>query len=164
MEAALSSKPAHQTLTKADIEALAELPGTGWFGAAHLPINRPFYRCERLEQTGCLITRVVGVFPDLSREYQVVPEAVTPAGLKARSVRLASGEMTLFDTIIEHYYPEPESGAYYYVDPEEMRAAKGLERKRLVTVHSDLKGPIIIFTALGADVFYAYKAKRGPLQ
>ncbi|RUG15255.1 hypothetical protein IPC762_25755 [Pseudomonas aeruginosa] len=161
MEAASNTSRERVALSQADIEALAELPATGWFGVAHLPINRPSYRCERLEQAGCLVTRVVGVDPFFSREYRVVPEAVTAAGLKARSVKLSAGEAALFDTIIEHYYPEPQVGTFYYVDPHELRAARGLCQKLLATLEQGEDGAKLAFTSRGADVFYAYKAQRG---
>lgn len=45
-------------LTAADRAALAELPASEWFDVAHAPIDRPFYRCERLEAAGLLERRV----------------------------------------------------------------------------------------------------------
>jgi hypothetical protein len=62
-------------LTKADKDALNELPASGWFDARFVSaINRPIYRCERLEQAGYLTSRVVGAFPFLHREYTRVPD------------------------------------------------------------------------------------------
>lgn len=59
-----------QPLTKADKEALSELPERGWFDARFVSsINRPIYRCERLEQAGYLSSKIVGTFPSLHREY-----------------------------------------------------------------------------------------------
>ncbi|EKY4113664.1 TPA: hypothetical protein ACGW3M_000996 [Pseudomonas aeruginosa] len=164
MEAVSNTAREHVALSPADIEALAELPATGWFGVAHLPINRPGYRCERLEQAGCLVTRVVGVYPFFSREYRVIPEAVTAAALKARSVKLSAGEAALLDTIIEHYYPEPQAGTFYYVEPQELRAARGLCQKLLATLEQGDDGAKLTFTSLGADLFFAYKAQRGSLK
>ena len=46
-----------QNLTMADTQALAELP-EGWFEAGALPINRPLFRCQRLEAAGRLESRV----------------------------------------------------------------------------------------------------------
>lgn len=64
-----------QPLTKADKEALSELPESGWFDARFVSsINRPIYRCERLEQAGYLISKIVGTFPSLHREYTRAPD------------------------------------------------------------------------------------------
>lgn len=57
-------------LTDADAEALAQLPRGEWFEAAHLPILRPMYRCERLHRAGYLQWKVVG-YPDTRSFYRV---------------------------------------------------------------------------------------------
>lgn len=60
--------------SKADLEALQELPESGWFEARYVSsINRPIYRCERLEKAGYLVTRVVGTYPNIHREYARAP-------------------------------------------------------------------------------------------
>lgn len=46
-------------LTAADLAALKDLPQEGWFDVRHAPINRPSYRCERLEAAGQLERRTV---------------------------------------------------------------------------------------------------------
>lgn len=60
-------------LTEADIEALSLLP-TDWFDPKHLPIHRPMYRCERLEERGMLLRRVVGKWPNCWSEYKKLEE------------------------------------------------------------------------------------------
>ena len=62
-----------EALTAADSEALEVLPSGEWFAAIHLPINRPQYRCERLEKHGKLESRVTGEYPHLCREYRKLP-------------------------------------------------------------------------------------------
>lgn len=61
----------HLKLTNADKRTLAITPETGWFHPFDLPhiVRCSEYRCERLEQRGMLISRVVGKYPDLRREY-----------------------------------------------------------------------------------------------
>lgn len=59
-----------EALTVADNEALTALPDGCWFTAIHLPINRPQYRCERLENRGKLESRVTGEYPHLTKEYR----------------------------------------------------------------------------------------------
>lgn len=46
-------------LTAADLAALKNLPQEGWFDVRHASINRPSYRCERLEAAGQLERRTV---------------------------------------------------------------------------------------------------------
>lgn len=46
-------------LTAADLAALKDLPQEGWFDVRHASINRPSYRCERLEAAGQLERRTV---------------------------------------------------------------------------------------------------------
>lgn len=58
-------------LTEADNHALKQLPD-GWFRADYLPINRPLYRCERLEERNVLESRILGAYPDLWREYRKI--------------------------------------------------------------------------------------------
>lgn len=43
-------------------------------------------------------------------------------------VKLSPRERQLIDTIIEHVYPEPETGRVLPVERDEVRAAKGLQR------------------------------------
>jgi hypothetical protein len=64
-----------KALTAADSEALAALPAGEWFAAMHLPINRPQYRCERLQKLGKLQHRVIGEYPHFVSEYRKLPEA-----------------------------------------------------------------------------------------
>ncbi len=56
-------------LTAIDVEVLSKLPSR-WFRAEHLAFNRPRYRCERLEQSGKLQSRVLGTYPNIYREYK----------------------------------------------------------------------------------------------
>lgn len=59
-----------KSLTQTDKEALQELPCGEWFDARFVSsVRRPIYRCERLEQAGYLISRIVGEYPSLYREY-----------------------------------------------------------------------------------------------
>lgn len=62
-----------EALTATDSETLAALPAGEWFTAVHLPINRPQYRCKRLEVRGMLESRVTGEYPNLCREYRKLP-------------------------------------------------------------------------------------------
>ena len=57
-------------MTEADKDALNRMPD-GWFEALSLPymVKRPTYRCERLEKAGFISSRIVGVYPNIRREY-----------------------------------------------------------------------------------------------
>jgi hypothetical protein len=58
-------------LTKADEEAIEYIPTDHWFCAWDLTykIRAWEYRCQRLEKAGILKSRIVGDYPQLSREY-----------------------------------------------------------------------------------------------
>lgn len=60
-----------KAMTKADSDALNELP-EGWFRPDHLPINRPAYRCERLEAREKLQRRIRGEWPNIFSEYKKI--------------------------------------------------------------------------------------------
>ena len=57
-------------VTKADLEALAELPDSEWFDAEIQSTRRPAYRCERLCRAGLLERRGTGQFPNFKSEYR----------------------------------------------------------------------------------------------
>jgi hypothetical protein len=54
-----SATDQRKALTKADSEALASMPAEDWFEASQLMINRPWFRCQRLEAAGYLESRAV---------------------------------------------------------------------------------------------------------
>ncbi|MEA8592286.1 hypothetical protein PZT57_26930 [Pseudomonas aeruginosa] len=90
----LPTKPP-KALTAADKEALRELPASGWFEVAHLPINRPSYRCERLEEAGFLETRVVGQWPSLKREYRRIDPQTSQNGASVSNTPTTDGRKSL---------------------------------------------------------------------
>lgn len=55
--------------TNLDREIYAALPD-GWFQAFDLKMNKPQYRCERLEKCGLIERRVTGKYPDLVSEFR----------------------------------------------------------------------------------------------
>ncbi|WP_147402988.1 hypothetical protein [Enterobacter sp. R1(2018)] len=65
-------------LSETDKDILANLPDDEWFEVMHLPINRPQYRCERLEERGKLESRVTGEYPHIIREYRKMPYVPEP--------------------------------------------------------------------------------------
>lgn len=70
------------------------------------------------------------------------------------NVKLSPGEGKLFDSIIEHVYPEPKQGTTLPVDHDEKRAARGLHRKGLVVLGVDARGyDQMTFTALGETIY-----------
>lgn len=68
--------PAELNLTAADMEVLNKTPD-GWFRADQLYINRPMYRCERLEQRGKLQRRVLGTYPNIWSEFKRIESNAT---------------------------------------------------------------------------------------
>nr|WP_156903357.1 hypothetical protein [Burkholderia sp. M701] len=57
------------------------------------------------------------------------------------------------DSIIEHVYPNPAAGSALPVERSELRAAKGMARKGLVTLAVDDGKVEMTFTKLGAEVY-----------
>lgn len=73
------------------------------------------------------------------------------------SVRLSHGEQQLVASIIEHVYPDPKTGSTLPIEHGDMRSARGLERKGVVTIHIrenyGRQAPEMTFTALGESVY-----------
>lgn len=80
-------------------------------------------------------------------------ELVQMQSVDARNIKLAPGELLLIDSIIEHIYPDPKAGSTLPVEQGELRAAKGMERKGLVTINEAENCTKMTFTALGSAVF-----------
>ncbi|WP_158784982.1 hypothetical protein [Pantoea sp. BAV 3049] len=72
----MNQRPYDKTklLSESDAEALAVMPDDEWFIADHLPVNRPFYRCERLVNAQKLQTRVVLINGYTKREFRKIQE------------------------------------------------------------------------------------------
>lgn len=68
-------------------------------------------------------------------------------------IKLAPGEQLLIDSIIQHIYPDPKTGSILPVEVGERRAAKGLERKGLVTISETDGCTEMTFTELGENVY-----------
>lgn len=73
--------------------------------------------------------------------------------LEAESIKLSPGEKALVDSIIEHVYPEPKEGRSLPVERDEMRAARGMARKGLITLNEAGRKAEMNFTKLGAQVY-----------
>jgi hypothetical protein len=73
------------------------------------------------------------------------------------SVQLSPGEQQLIASIIEHIYPDPKAGSSLPIEHGEMRSARGLERKGLVTIHIredyGRQVPEMTFSRLGESVY-----------
>ncbi|WP_186214694.1 hypothetical protein [Burkholderia gladioli] len=69
------------------------------------------------------------------------------------TVKLSPGEMVLVESIIEHVYPDPAAGSTLPVERSELRAAKGMARKGLVTLAVNDGGMEMTFTELGAALY-----------
>ncbi|WP_420213376.1 hypothetical protein ACN8ZM_39855 (plasmid) [Burkholderia aenigmatica] len=80
--------------------------------------------------------------------------------VKAETIKLSLGERDLVDSIIAHIYPDPTVGSTLPVDRAELRAAKGMARKGLVTLDSDDGRVAMTFTELGAQVYNIHFAAR----
>lgn len=64
-------------ITESDKEALKAMPNIRWFSYMEIwsaKINRPQYRMERLEAAGYLESRVIGEYPNLTRQYKKLME------------------------------------------------------------------------------------------
>ncbi|MGY6257295.1 hypothetical protein ACXIVK_27940 [Paraburkholderia caledonica] len=68
-------------------------------------------------------------------------------------VKLSPGEAALITSIIEHIYPDPQVGSVLPVDRGELRAAKGIARKGLVTLNEEDGRTSMTFTELGAQMY-----------
>ncbi|KVO17499.1 hypothetical protein WJ74_08560 [Burkholderia ubonensis] len=68
-------------------------------------------------------------------------------------MKLSPGELELIESIIEHIYPDPRAGSTLPIESGEIRAAKGLERKRVVTICEEEGRPYMMFTTLGESVY-----------
>ncbi|ODP35136.1 hypothetical protein [Pandoraea sp. ISTKB] len=79
---------------------------------------------------------------------------------QTKSVKLSPGEFALFESIIEHVYPDPKEGSTLPLDEGDSRAAKGLARKGLVMIAEDCGRPAMTFTALGAAIYQEQLAVR----
>jgi hypothetical protein len=53
-----------------DLAALEDVPASGWFEAESTLILRPRYRCDRLEASGLLESRVVGGVSSTRKEFR----------------------------------------------------------------------------------------------
>lgn len=69
------------------------------------------------------------------------------------NIKRSPGEKALVDSIIEHVYPEPKEGRTLPVEREEMRAARGMAKKGLVTLNEQECRVEMTFTKLGAQVY-----------
>jgi len=80
-----------------------------------------------------------------------------------QAIALSPGEQGLFNSIIEHIYPEPKAGTSLPIERGESRAAKGLERKGLVVINHDVSGSqLMTFTALGGATYDQYRRLHSP--
>lgn len=72
-------------------------------------------------------------------------------------VKLSPGQRHLNASIIEHIYPDPKAGSTLPIEAGEMRSARGMERKGLVTIRvRDEHGrqvPEMTFTPLGETIY-----------
>lgn len=80
-------------------------------------------------------------------------ELVQAQDVDTKNIKLAPGEQLLIDSIIEHIYPDPKAGSTLPVERDELRAAKGMERKGLVTINGAEDCTKMTFTAFGAAVY-----------
>lgn len=74
-------------------------------------------------------------------------------------IKLSATELVLVKAIHEHVYPEPKAGRVLPIESGEMRAAKSMQRKGLMTVSRDsMNRDQMAFTELGQRVYDAYRA------
>lgn len=77
-------------------------------------------------------------------------------------IKLSPGESALIGSIIEHVYPEPCAGTALPIERDEVRAARGMARKGLVTVAATERGGnVMTFTELGASVYHRERVAVG---
>lgn len=102
-----------------------------------------FRRSEYLGGMAAVILALIASEPHIG-------EVNTPTA----KVKLSPGEESLFASIIEHIYPEPQEGTTLPVEHYEKRAASGLARKGLVVLSVDSRGfDQMTFTALGESIY-----------
>ncbi|MDM8359014.1 hypothetical protein [Pandoraea communis] len=80
--------------------------------------------------------------------------------MTSKDVTLSPGEFALFESIIEHVYPDPTEGVTLPIEEGESRAAKGMARKGLVRIVEDWGRPSMTFTELGAATYKKQLAAR----
>ncbi|KWK06086.1 hypothetical protein WM11_11905 [Burkholderia ubonensis] len=76
--------------------------------------------------------------------------------------KLSPGELELIESIIEHVYPDPSAGSTLPIEGGEMRAAKGLARKGVVTIGEEGDRPRMTFTTFGERVYRQCLGDRAP--
>lgn len=87
-------------------------------------------------------------------------EIVQAQDVNEKSIKLAPGEQLLIDSIIEHIYPDPKAGSTLPVEQNELRAAKGMERKGLVTINETVDRTEMTFTTLGGAVYEYHRQQK----